>query len=159
MVARRTASDPAMQAVGPDSSVMRALRTAGAREVEIPGAPSWWILPGQEQARTWQEAMQWMAECVSAQRRAQLTKPAHQTTEFWMALASILGAIGTALASLSDGGITGPLAPYLIPLAGAISVMVPVGYKFARQRAKDLAALEGTHAHEQPAKSPNDSAT
>lgn len=155
MARGRTSSDPALPVVGPDASVMRALRAAGAKEVEIPGAPSWWILPGQDQARTWQEAIHWIGECVGAQRRAQLVKPFHLTSEFWLATASFLGVAGTALTSLADTGFGGPLAPYLMPVAGVLAAIVPIGYKFARAKAKSLAAqeLEGKpHAHQQPAK-------
>lgn len=148
MARTRTTSDPALQVVGPDAAVRRALLAAGAKEVEVPGAPSWWLLPGHEQARTWQEALLWAGEVAGSHRRAHLAKPFHKTSEFWLATMSVLGVAGTSLTALAEAGMTGPLAPFLMPVVGVLAVLVPVGYRFARARAKFLAAQEPGHAHQ-----------
>lgn len=126
---------------------MRALRTFGAKEVEIPGAPSWWIIPGHEHAMTWREAVEWMAQCARP-GQSNHDKPPHKTPEFWFAAASFFGIAGTAITALLDSGVG---IPYLVPAAGVLAAVVPVGYRFATARGNRLANQEREdrrHAHQ-----------
>lgn len=147
MSPRRQASDPALHAVGPDAAVLKALRTFGAKEVEITGAPSWWIIPGHDQAMTWREAVIWMAACATATRTKE--KPPHKTPEFWFATAAFFGISGTFLTALVDTGFGGPLAPFLMPVAGFLAAVVPIGYRFATVRAHRLTEQERVERHDQ----------
>lgn len=135
----------------PSARVILALRRAGLREVPLPGVPSLWLAGGSDHALTWEEAVDWLADVANAQAVARLVRPYWQTSEFWLGATGLLGAAGTAVAALGD--LDGN--PALAAIAASAAVVLPVLYRFARERAKEAAARELLEAsREMPTKPP-----
>lgn len=135
----------------PSARVILALRRAGLREVPLPGVPSLWLAGGADVAMSWEEAVDWLADVANAQAVARLVRPYWQTSEFWLGATGLLGAAGTAVAALGD--LDGN--PALAAIAASAAVVLPVLYRFARERAKEAAARELLEAsREMPTKPP-----
>ena len=137
----------------PTARVIRALRRAGLREVPLPGGmPSLWLAGGSDHAMSWEDATDWLADVANAQATARLVRPYWQTSEFWMGAAGLTGAGMTAVAAVGDFESLHPAAG---AVAAAAAVVLPVLYRFARERAKEAAARDLLDAsREAPTKPP-----
>lgn len=116
-------------------------------ELPVPGGHVMWSRGGK--VLTWPEALDALGDEVSSARTLMSGQPKHwaRTSEFWMAVATLLGLFGGAATVLSGWGMT--LAePWREIVGGSMAlaaVWVPRAYTFARARAKAIADAENNN--------------
>lgn len=129
----------------PPAVVLRAFRRLGVEEVPLPQRASWWRsaggLPG-----SWEETLDALLGELEKRRTLDAAGPKKfwRTSEFWMALTTLLGLAGGATAVLAGWGLTleEPWRELVGGAMAAATALIPRAYRFARERAKQLAELE-----------------
>lgn len=142
----------------PPDSVVKALRRAGLREVVLPdGVPSLWLVPGTDRAVPWVDMLLWMADAIADARAVALARPYWRTSEFWLAVSTLVGTAATGMLALAESDAVGPLTG---TVAAVAAVVMPVLYKLSRAKEKEIAAQEAAQARllgaTQPPRTPSD---
>lgn len=129
----------------PPAVVLRAFKRFGVEEVQLPQRASWWRSPGGLPG-SWEETLDALLGELEKRRTVDARGPKRfwLTSEFWMASTTMLGLAGGATAVLTGWGLT-LQEPWRELVGGAMATataLIPRAYRFARERAKQLAELE-----------------
>ncbi len=129
----------------PPASVRRALVECGSTEVSLPGRAGFWRSASGE-VTSWEDSLDALVGELKKRRALDTLGAKHflKTSEFWVALTTLLGILGTLATVLMGWGTTlnEPYREMVMGALGLAAAFIPRGYRFARERAKMLAEVE-----------------